>query len=409
MINSKPRKVAIFTGNRAEYGLQLPLLKAVKQHPLLDYQLIVAGAHLDDAFGHTLTEIHADGFEIHAKVNINLIDDQPHATPLAIGEGILRMTEVLERLRPDFLVVYADRFEGFAAAIAASQMLIPTVHIEGGDLTEGGALDDCVRHAITKLAHLHFATNEQAATRILAMGEEAWRVFNTGFPAIDLIEEGLYATPDELKTALALNYNKPLILFTQHSISTEPDHAAAQIQPSLTVLNTFAAQGVQVITTYPNNDAGGRTIIAALHDAHTTHNASFQIHPSLGRRRYHGLLALARNPQIKIVCVGNSSSGIKETPAFGCPTVNIGSRQQGRLKGDNVIDVDYDVNAIANAITQCFYDDAFRQRCRQVKNPYYLGGAGRKIAEILASVDIDTKLLRKAMTLKGETQNGWFR
>lgn len=409
MDTNKPRKIAIFTGNRAEFGLQLPLLKAVKRHPLLDYQLIVAGAHLDDTFGHTLTEIQADGFTIHAKVNIDLIDDQPHATPLAIGEGILRMTAVLEELNPDFLVVYADRFEGFAAVIAATQMSIPTAHIEGGDLTEGGALDDCVRHAITKLAHLHFATNAQAATRILAMGEESWRVFNTGFPAIDLIQEGLYASPDELKTALNIDYDKPLILFTQHSVTTEPSQAAKQIEPSLAVLKTFAAHGVQVIATYPNNDAGGRTIIAALQQIQATDSTLIQVYPSLGRHRYHGLLALARNPQVRMACVGNSSSGIKETPAFGCPTVNIGSRQQGRLKGDNVIDVDYKATAIHSAIAQCLYDDAYRQRCRDVKNPYYLGGAGRKIAEILASVDIDTKLLRKAMTLKGETQNGWFR
>ena len=191
------RTIAIFTGNRAEYGLQYPILRAVDRHPDLDYRLLVSGAHLDAQFGRTLDEIRNDGFHIDAEVKIEMDAGSLYATAQAIGSGILSISDVLAKLRPDLMVVYADRFEGLAAVIAASQMNVPTAHIEGGDLTEGGALDDSVRHAMTKLSHLHFTTNQQASNRILAMGEEAWRVHTVGFPAIDLISEGRYAQPAE--------------------------------------------------------------------------------------------------------------------------------------------------------------------------------------------------------------------
>jgi UDP-N-acetylglucosamine 2-epimerase (non-hydrolysing)/GDP/UDP-N,N'-diacetylbacillosamine 2-epimerase (hydrolysing) len=165
------RKIAIFTGNRAEYGLQYPIIKAIDQHPNLEYRLLVSGAHLDSNFGRTLSEIQEDGFRVDAEVKIEMDSDSRIATAQAIGSGVLAVSRVLNELRPDVMVIYADRFEGFAAVIAATQMNIPTAHIEGGDLTEGGALDDSVRHAMTKLAHIHFTTNQQATNRILAMGE----------------------------------------------------------------------------------------------------------------------------------------------------------------------------------------------------------------------------------------------
>src|SRR5262249_40259884 len=170
------RVIAVFTGNRAEYGLQYPILRAIAANDRLDYRLIVSGAHLDPQFGRTLDEIRADGITVHAEVKIDMEADTLTATARAIGSGVVSMSQALEKIRPDMLVVYADRFEGFAAIIAGTQMNVPTAHVEGGDLTEGGALDDSVRHAMTKLAHLHFTTNAQATNRILAMGEEPWRV-----------------------------------------------------------------------------------------------------------------------------------------------------------------------------------------------------------------------------------------
>lgn len=403
------RRIAVFTGNRAEYGLQYPILKAVEAHPALEYRLLVSGAHLDDNFGRTLDEIRNDGFDIAAEVKIDMGVDSRVATAQAIGSGILAMSRALEGIGPDVVVVYADRFEGLAAVIAASQMNIPTAHIEGGDLTEGGALDDSVRHAMTKLAHLHFTTNQQATNRILAMGEEAWRVHTVGFPAIDLISEGHYAKQQEVVDALGLDLKRPIVLFTQHSVTTEFDRASSQLRPSTEAMRELAAQGVQIILTYPNNDAGGRAIIADLQALDKQGVAGFQVRRSLGRYLYHGVLALAQDPTVRIACVGNSSSGIKETPAFGCPTVNIGSRQEGRLRGGNVIDAGYDRIQIVDSVLRCLHDDAFRTVCRNVENPYYLGDAGKKIASVLAEVPLNQALIRKAMTLKGETNDGWFR
>lgn len=402
------RKVAVFTGNRAEYGLQFPILKAINEHPGLEYQLIVSGAHLDSNFGRTLEEIQNDGFHIDSEVKIAMDADVRIATAQAIGSGVLGVSAALETLSPDLVVVYADRFEGFAAVIAATQMNIPTAHIEGGDLTEGGALDDSVRHAMTKLAHLHFTTNQQASNRILGMGEEAWRVHTVGFPAIDLISDGRFASPEQVVQRLGIELAKPVVLFTQHSVTTEFEQAARQIGPSLQAIERLARRGIQVIVTYPNNDAGGRAIIAALTELEAKQLPNVQFHSSLGRSMYHGVLALAQDRKAKVACAGNSSSGVKETPVFGCPTVNIGSRQEGRLRGSNVIDVGYDADAIDLAIDRCLNDEAFRATAHATDNPYYLGGAGKKIAAVLADVPIGQKLLRKSMTLRGEIRDGWY-
>jgi len=405
----KKRTIAVFTGNRAEYGLQYPVLKAINDHPDLDYKLIVSGAHLDQNFGRTLEEIEKDGFHIDAEVKIDMDVDSLYATAQAIGSGVLAISSVLAEMQPDIMVVYADRFEGFAAVIAASQMNIPTAHIEGGDITEGGALDDSVRHAMSKLAHVHFTTNQQATNRVLAMGEESWRVHTVGFPAIDMISEGNFATPDEIIEKLDVDLSKPIVLFTQHSVTTEFDDAASQVIPSLEAIETLSSQGVQVICTYPNNDAGGRAIISELDKLNEKQIVGVQVHRSLGRYLYHGVLALAEGGKYRVACVGNSSSGIKETPVFGCPTINIGSRQEGRLRGQNVIDTDYDASNIVSAVNKCFFDEKFKAKCEVTDNPYYLGDAGKKIAEVLAQISLGTKVIRKKMTLTGEAQDGWYR
>jgi len=405
----KQRKIAVFTGNRAEYGLQYPILRAIDRHPDLDYCLLVSGAHLDPNFGSTLEEIQSDGFRVDAEVKIEMDAASLYSTAQAIGSGILSISRVLNDLKPEMMLVYADRFEGFAAVIAASQMNIPTAHVEGGDLTEGGALDDSVRHAMTKLAHLHFTTNMQATNRIIAMGEESWRIHTVGFPAIDLISEGRFANESEIVERLGLDLSQPIVLFTQHSVSTEFSFARSQLEPSLEAIESLAAEGIQVILTYPNNDAGGQAIIERLETFATKSIAGVQVHRSLGRHLYHGVLSLARNQSIRVVCVGNSSSGLKETPAFGCPTVNIGSRQAGRLRGENVIDAGYSAEEILMATKRCLFDESFRLICRSTENPYWLGDAGPKIADVLANVSLDTELIRKRMMLRGENNNGWFR
>lgn len=390
---SAKRKIAIFTGNRAEYGLQFPIIRAISEDARLEYQLMVSGAHLKQDFGKTLSEIEKDGFKVACEVKIEMPDDTLVATAQAIGSGVVNTAKALSELKPDAFIVYADRFEGFAAIIAGTQMGIPTAHIEGGDYTEGGALDDTVRHAMTKLAHLHFTTNEQAAERVRRLGEEPWRVHNVGFPALDLVKAGLYAKADDVYAKYGLDRARPVVVFTQHSVTTEFEEAAAQVRPSLDALERAARKhGLQVILTYPNDDAGGRRIIAELQAFMKKGVPGIQLVPNLGRFNYHGVLAIAA------ACMGNSSSGIKETPAFGCPCVDIGSRQKGRLRAENVLSTGYDADEIYAAIEKCLFDEAWKRQAKTCPNPYGAGNAGARIAEVLATIPLDRALIQKKMT-----------
>jgi UDP-hydrolysing UDP-N-acetyl-D-glucosamine 2-epimerase len=390
-------KVAMFTGNRAEYGLQFPIVRAVQADPRMQLYLLVGGAHLQQDFGKTESEIARDGFEVYRRVRIEMAQDTLHATAQAIGSGVTSVAEILAELRPDWLLVYGDRYEAFAALIAGTQMGIPTGHIEGGDYTEGGALDDSVRHAMTKLAHLHFTTNETAAERVRRLGEEPWRVFNVGLPSLDLAAASEFATPQEISAELGLDATRPIVMFCQHSVATEADDAVRQVRPALAALSRLAAEGYQVVLTYPNNDAGGRRITQAMHGAFPEGHRGVQIHKSLGRHRFHGMLHLIGRAG-RGAFVGNSSALIKETPFFGCPAVNVGPRQQGRLRGDNVLDTDYDEAAIYAAIRRCAEDEAFRKHCAGCRNPYGAGNAGPHIVQVLARQRIDSGLIQKKMT-----------
>ena len=390
------RTVAIFTGSRSEYGLLYPILRAIAADTRLEYQLLAGGAHLDEDFGRTVAEIERDGFRVSSEVRIPAHPDTRSYTAQSIADGVRSVARILEELRPDIVLIYGDRFESFAAMIAATQMNFPVAHIEGGDYTEGGAFDDSVRHAMTKLAHLHFTTNEQATERVLKLGEEPWRVTTAGLPALDLARQGIFTGPDDLAAEFGFDLLRPLILFCQHSIATEPEKAAEQVAPSLHALAQLASAGCQVLITYPNNDAGGRAIIAAIEDFEGSGLRGVLVVPSLGRSRFHGMLNLMGNAG-RGVLAGNSSAGIKETRAFGCPCVNIGPRQRGRLRCANVIDVDFDAAAIAGAIRRALDDREFRELCRTCENVYGAGDSGARIAEILATVPLDSKLLRKKM------------
>jgi len=385
------RRVAVFTGNRSEYGLLYPVLRAIAADSRLDYQLLVGGAHLNQDFGNTSTEIERDGFHVAREVRIPVAPPTRKYTAQSIADGIASVAAILEELAPDIMVIYGDRFESFAAMIAATQMNVPVAHIEGGDYTEGGALDDSVRHAMTKLAHLHFTTNPQATERVLKLGEQPWRVQTVGLPSLDLARAGIFANPEELVAEFRFDPARPVILFCQHSIATEPERAVEQVRPSLEVLAQQVAAGAQVLITYPNDDAGGRAIIGEI-----TKFRGARIIPSLGRHRFHGMLNLMGNAA-RGVLVGNSSAGIKETRAFGCPCVNIGARQKGRLRCANVIDVDYNVAEISAAIRRSLEDDDFRKLCRTCENFYGEGDSGTRIAQRLATVSLDLTLLQKKL------------
>tara|TARA_B100001093_G_C26772521_1_gene990858 strand:- start:111 stop:1337 length:1227 start_codon:yes stop_codon:yes gene_type:complete len=399
----KKFKVAIFSGNRAEYGLLKPIIKSIKESPYFEYYLVISGAHLEKNFGNTKNEIKNDGFKIFKELKILKNNETNISTPLAISEVIKKYSKVLYNIKPDIALVYADRFEGFGALVASTQMNINTAHIEGGDLTEGGALDDSIRHAMTKLAHIHFTTNHQATKRIILMGEESWRVKTVGFPALDLINAGDYSKLNELKESLKINFNKPTILFTQHSITTEFEKSKYQINQSLKAIKKLLDDNINVIITYPNNDTGGIIIIKEIIKFQKVNKKykNLIVISSLGRKKYHGILALSKNQRHKIVCVGNSSSGIKETPVFKCPTVNIGTRQDSRLRANNVIDADYSHIDIYKACIKALYNKSFLNNCYKSKNPYGGKHIAKKIHDhLLSYLKTKKNLLRKNNTIK---------
>lgn len=397
MIKSK-KKIAIFSGNRAEYGLIKPILEAVDKNNLLDYRLLVSGAHLDKNFGNTIEEIKNDNFKIYSEVKIEMKDYKLISTPIAISSGIKSLAPLLKKIKPDYFLVYADRFEGFAAIITSTQMNIPTIHIEGGDITEGGAFDDSVRHAMTKLAHFHFTTNKEATKRILKMGEEKWRVKTVGFPAIDLIKKKKFLSEGKISKKLKINFNKPTILFTQHSVPVLYKQTSFQIQQSLKALKKITLIGVQVIITYPNNDIGGKLIIKEIRKL-SKHKNIF-IFKSLGSETYHGILSLSKKGK-NIICAGNSSSGIKETAVFGCPTLNIGSRQKNRMRGKNVIDSSNNSHEIYKKLLKCLFNKKFIKICKNTKNPYGGGTAGKKIVNYINKIKASKeKILLKKHKIK---------
>lgn len=382
------KKIGIFTGSRSEYGLLVPVMRAVDAHEALEL-LVVSG---DPDPGEP-------EFPIAAHVPISRADETPGSTPRAIGQGVLGLTDALDALALDALVIYGDRFEAFAAMIAASQRCLATAHIEGGDLTQGGTLDDVVRHAMSKLAHIHFPTNGAAANRLRAMGEEDWRITTAGFPPIDLIEAGEFAPPHDIVTEFGLDPHErqPLVLFTLHPISTSPETAETEIAACMAALARAERElNARILLTHPNGDVGSAAIVAALEAFKAAHPDAI-LRQTLGRHRYHGVLNFCGLNGG--VCVGNSSSGLKETPAFHCPAIDIGPRQSGRLRGANVLHVDCAEDAIFDAIRTALTDEAFLAELRQAPNPYGQGNAGHTIARVLADLDLHAPALIQKQTI----------
>lgn len=389
------KTVAIFTGNRAEYGLQHSIISAINNHKMLDYKLIVSGAHLEKKFGKTVNQIKKDGFKITSLVKLNNFNVKNKVfTPLIISDAIKKIALILKKINPSILLVNADRFETFAAAIASSQMHIPTFHVEGGDTTYGGTLDDNVRHAITKLSNIHFVTNEHSKKNLIKMGEEKWRVFNTGLASNDLINKNKLAKLSQLEKYLRLDFNKKTILFTYHPVSMNRVQFNRECKVIFKVLKTVLKKNdYNIIATYPNNDFGSEVIIKELINLSKKYKKNFKLYKSLGNYYFHSLLNISKKK--KLVLIGNSSSGIKESVAFKCPTLNIGSRQNGRLKPNNILDIDCNYIKIIKYINKLFNDKKFIKKCKSSKNPYFKKNSGKKIANIISKIKIDKKLIIK--------------
>ena len=378
------KRIGVVTVSRSDYGHLRPVLEALRRAPDLELLLLVAGMHLASEFGLTVRDIEADGFPISARVEMLGGGDTPEAVAAATGRGVAGFGEAFARLRPDVVVVLGDRFEMLAAAVAALPFALPVAHIHGGEVSEG-AMDNQIRHAITKLAHLHFASAEPHARRIAAMGEEPWRIHTVGAPGLDRLATTEPLPRAALARELGLPEAGPWLLVTFHPVTLEYRDTAAHIDELLAALEK--TDGFIVIT-YPNADTAGRLIIERIEEFAGRHPRRCRLAKSLGERLY---LSLLRHADLMI---GNSSSGLIEAPSFGLPVVNVGSRQRGRLRGANVIDVEPSREDILRGIegAQAL---PFRVRARAAANPYGDGHAAPRIVEILRSVPIDVRLVQK--------------
>lgn len=367
------KRISVFTGTRAEYGLLYWLMKDIQASEKLTLQVIVSGMHLSPEFGETWRQVEADGFPVDAKVEMLLSSDTPVGVVKSMGLGAIGFADALDRLRPDILVVLGDRFEALAIVQAALIMRIPVAHLHGGELTEG-AYDDAIRHAITKMASLHFTSTEAYRRRVMQMGEAPASVFNVGAVGLDHLLRTPAMDPEALSGSLGFVLCKPYFLVTYHPVTQAEEAPEASFQALLAALDAFPDH--QVILTYPNADNGGRVIIPLLEDYARARPGRVLAIPSLGFRRYLSALVGAS------AMIGNSSSGIIEAPAFGIPTVNIGVRQLGRLAAESVVHCAPDAASIEAAILRAL-DPGFAAHCRTVSNPYGQGNAARQIVHVL--------------------------
>ncbi|HFS5791141.1 TPA: UDP-N-acetylglucosamine 2-epimerase [Citrobacter werkmanii] len=371
------RKVAVFTGTRAEYGLLYWLMKDIQSDEELQLQLLVSGMHLSPEFGNTWQQIEQDGFSIDEKIEILLSSDSPVGTAKSIGLGVLGFADALSRLKPDVLVILGDRFEALAAAQTAMILRIPVFHLHGGEITEG-AYDDAIRHAITKLSYLHGTSTEEYKNRVVQLGENPARVANVGAIGLDHLKRGKFMTVEELSTSLNFSLKIPYVLVTYHPVTLGNEPAEASFTALLGALDKFPE--LQVILTYPNADDGGRKIIPLLEAYAAKSPERVKAIPSLGQVRYLSAVKYAS------AVVGNSSSGIIEVPAFDVPTVNIGVRQKGRIAAQSVLNCDATTESITAALT-CAISRSYIREGEQISNPYGQGNTSAKIIEMIKSMN----------------------
>lgn len=372
------RRIAVFTGTRAEYGLLYWLMKDIQAHSQLKLQIIVAAMHLSPEFGNTWEDILQDGFDIDAKVEMLLSSDSSVGVAKSIGLGTIGLADALDRLAPDALVILGDRFEALAAAQTALVMGIPIVHLHGGEVTEG-AYDDAIRHAITKMASLHGVAAEPYRQRVIQMGEDPAHVLNVGALGLDHLTRLPRMGRKELASSLKFSLDRPYLLVTYHSATVADEPPLASFQALLAALDEW--QDHNVILTYPNADNGGRSMIPELKAYAASQPGRVLAIPSLGFRRY--LSAVAEAAAV----VGNSSSGLIEVPSFGVPTVNIGQRQAGRLAAESVLHCQPTEGSIRQALQRALSPE-FQVACQQVINPYGEGNAAQQIVSALVSTPL---------------------
>ena len=378
------KRVCVVTGSRADYGLLRWVMEGIQASSELELQLVVTGMHLASEFGNTWREIEADGFSIDRKIDTLLSSDSPAGVTKSMGLGLIAFADALSELSPDMVLVLGDRSEIFVAAAAATVACIPIAHLHGGERTEG-AIDESFRHSITKMSHLHFVAAEEYRRRVIQLGEDPDRVILVGGLGIDSILRLPLLSPGEVEESLGLTFSERNLLITFHPVTLEPAAAEGQMLELLSALEPLAE--TSLIFTMPNADTGGRQLIRMVEEFVGQHSNAFAF-TSLGQLRY---LSTIRNVD---AVVGNSSSGLTEVPSFKKGTINIGTRQQGRLRASSVIDCDPDRRDIGAAIRRLYSSD-FQAALLKTQNPYGNGGASDAIVKKIESVGI-ASLLRKS-------------
>jgi UDP-N-acetylglucosamine 2-epimerase (non-hydrolysing)/GDP/UDP-N,N'-diacetylbacillosamine 2-epimerase (hydrolysing) len=382
---SSERRICVVTGSRAEYGLLYWLLREIQDDPALDLQLAVTGTHLSPEFGLTYRLIEEDGFVIDAKVDMLLAGDSPAAIAKSMGLAIIGFADAFERLRPDVVVVLGDRYEIMAAAEAAMVARIPIAHISGGEITEG-AIDDSIRHCLTKMAAVHFVSAEPYRQRVIQLGEDPERVINCGDPGVERVMRTKTLERAALASAIGFDVTGPFFLVTYHPETVEAAESSADVVRNLfQALDQFPDH--RVVVTKANADEGGR-LINALIDAYAAANPE-RVHASasLGQLNYTSAMRHCE------AVVGNSSSGIVEAPAMGKPTVNIGTRQQGRLMAASVISTGHDVAEILAALRHAT-SAVFRASLDHNKPLYGSGNTAQIMKDTLKTIPLGTAMKR---------------
>jgi len=379
----KRKKVCVITGSRAEYGLMRKTLSEIERSTNLELMLIVTGAHLSKEFGYTIDEIVKDGFHVDDTVEMLLSSDSTSSIGKSVGLGIIGCVDCLKKMSPDIIFIVGDRYEILAAATAAMVMNIPIAHASGGEITEG-AIDEQIRHSITKMSHIHFTTEERNSNIIKQMGEESWRVHNVGGLWVDDLFEMKKKNKNELRKILGINLVSPVMIVTYHPETLSLDETEIKI---INLLGALKEIDAVIIFTYPNADASGRVIISKINEF-VKNYPNAKAFKSLGKTLYYSLLYFCD------IVIGNSSSGMVETQYFKLPVVNIGNRQKGRIITENIISSSGEKKSNISSIKKGLSFE-FRESIKNMKNPYAKRGAGGKIARVLADLPSTEKLLRK--------------
>lgn len=377
------RRVGVVTVARSDYGIYLPVLRSIDADPALHLHLVVAGAHLSQEFGMTVNQIIADGFAVGDRVEMLRTDESPEGIADSIARGVSGFARSFAESRPDILVVLGDRFEMFAAVVAALPFAIPVAHIHGGEVT-AGAIDEALRHSMTKFSHLHFVATADYGRRVAQLGEEPWRIVVSGAPALDHLRSVRLLTAAELEAICGLPMSPAPLVVTFHPATLDAEAPAAQARELLAALDEA---GLPVVFTQPNADPGARPISALIDEFVASHATARRV-DNLGTVAYFSLMAQAA------AMVGNSSSGLIEAASFRLPVVNVGVRQAGRTRAANVIDVETRREAIRDGIRRAV-SPAFRAGLATLVNPFGDGHAAERIVERLTSVSLNQALTMK--------------